>query len=481
LYKHLILYTLTFTALIKSDHFLLTTNPINTKLLIKLIEHITKDNIIIETKSAITTRMQLSGKDSKDIISQICENSTPKVQISEIYNNNKSHKKNSNEEQKLKSNKKNLYILDTIEINYAAINKDLEKTINNFWSSLTNKKKDKKNRIITLHHKQRVIIARGTESEIKNLKNFIANIDRPKTRVRLDIVFVSVERKFDISTGINWSGIYNRLNTIKESGKKFDFVGMGGTLTDIPEPTTPVFDYTGNLFVNPENFSINTFSPPISDEFAQVQGDFFEEAIQVLRLPIIFGGPNLNLRRLNLLLNASEIDKSINIMSKPSIITNDEQVAKLLTGNSLPFYSNLNQSVPTESQANANFATMFYREIGIAFQVKPKIHIDKKHISIDFYLEFSEITSGTIDTSFLNLGQLLDPPTLALVKIKNNIILEDGQTILIGGISQLARKEITQDAPFLTKIPIIGRLFSSTGIEKEQNDKLIFITPTIIE
>ena len=201
----------------------------------------------------------------------------------------------------------------------------------------------------------------------------------------------------------------------------------------------------------------------------------------MLKIPFVFGGPDLNLSRLNLLLNANELENRIHITSRPSIITNDDQVAKLLIGTSLPFYSTIEQSIPLVGAADdvKNLSTLFFRDVGVSIQIKPKVQTGKKQIALDFFLEFSKISSGS--TFVTSDAVILEPPTIITVKLKDNVVLENGQTTVIGGLSQLTLKEDVNKAPYISKIPILGKLFAASGQQKKYNDDFIFITSTIIE
>ena len=377
------------------------------------------------------------------------------------------------------------------ELYHVAIDQDLEKLINNFWNSLINSTPDKSKKLLTLNNEHRIIIARGTQEEIKELENFIKEIDKQKVRVKLDMVLISTEREFDLAFGINWSGIYNRLKTVILSIKDFDFIGLGSTLKDFPEPTEPVRSQSrfaiaqyGNLFVNPNNFSINLFVPPISTDFGEKQTPSLlgvEIIESVLNIPFVFGGPDLNLSRLNLLLNANELENRIHITSRPSIITNDNQVAKLLVGTSLPFYSTIEQSIPLVGATDdvKNLSTLFFRDVGVSIQIKPKVQTDKKQIALDVFLEFSAVSAGS--TLVANNTVILNPPTIITLKLKDNVVLENGQTTIIGGLSNFALREDVNKVPYISKIPILGKLFTAYGQQKKYNDDFIFITSTIIE
>jgi type II secretory pathway component GspD/PulD (secretin) len=360
------------------------------------------------------------------------------------------------------------------------LDKGLETTITRFWNHLVKNKNNSK-KILLVNHELQSAIIKASKNEILELKNLIKAINIPQTKVKIDIVLIATQNQFDIATGINWSGIYNRLKSVQESKENFDFVGMGGNLESIPVPTFPMSPIFGNLFVNPNVFTINTFSPPISTKFGQAvhtEGTFLRSTNN-LTLPIVFGGPDLNLRRLNLVLNANEVENNITVISRPSILTSNNKIAKMLTADSLPFYNTIQQTIQS-SQNLRNTNSFDYRDIGISIQVKPMVHNDKNHITLDFFIEFTEITSGSTTISGFS-GVMFDPPNLLFGKIKDKVMLQNGQTIIVSGISNRKHHNEITNVPYLNKIPGGNKLFTSQGKEKRMRDDFLFITATIVE
>src|SRR3990167_8117053 len=188
------------------------------------------------------------------------------------------------------------------------IDQILNKKLNDFWKAVT---QDDKDAFLIINSEEKIIIARGKKNKVEELAKFLESIDRPRKDVKLDIYFLTVNPQYELNLGINWSGIYNRLSTIQAKNQNFGFVGMGGTLYDIPTTTSPVIgagQYQlltfGNLFVDPTNYAINLIDLSLSrDAFLA----------QPIEIPIVFGGSNLNTRRLNAVLAASESETKLKI------------------------------------------------------------------------------------------------------------------------------------------------------------------------
>ena len=195
-----------------------------------------------------------------------------------------------------------------------------------------------------------------------------------------------------------------------------------------------------------------------------------------LKLPIVFGGPDLNTRRLNILLNAAQEEQRARILSRPTILATNNQVAKILVGTSIPIYTTV-QDVVQSTVRTLNQIT--YKEVGISIQVLPIISKDRKTVDLEIYIELSDQKSGGTQTNSQGVNQ--NPPVFLTIKIKNNVILENGQTVVISGIITKRENSSTLKVPFVEKLPIIGRLFRSNANSNDETEDFIFVTPTILD
>ncbi len=368
---------------------------------------------------------------------------------------------------KLKPN----FVSNVFQINHIIINDKLKDLIEKTWNNIVAEKKSLSNIYIDIDRKK--IFCRADVAHIEEFKNFLKEIDKSITQIRIDAIIVFCQKNYNFDFGINWSGIYNRLSTIQLKKTPFGFVGLGGRLDDFPTPTEPISHKDGNLFVNPENFAINLFtrvfrSPNVPDPF-QISNT-------VLTLPLVFGGPDLNLRRLNLLLNAAESESKVKIISRPSIITSDNEVAKILIGSTIPIQATTSDIIAVAVQ---NVTSINYKDVGIALEVHPTVSPDKKNIRLEIFIEESEVIGGTTRTN--DKGIMQDPPIIDIIKVHNKVNLKNGQTCIIGGLSTCDERKGVNKVPFLNQLPLVGKLFTSSIEFKKEFEQYIFITPTIVE
>lgn len=249
------------------------------------------------------------------------------------------------------------------------------------------------------------------------------------------------------------------------------FVGItsGSQLTNIPTPTQPISPVDGNLYVDPTQFAINMFTPLMQS--LQIGG---QNVTQSVDLPIVFGGPDLNTRRLNLELNAIDSQLNEQKISRPTVMVNENESAKFFLGQSLPYYFYWIKS-SKDSVTTAN--TIIYEDLGTLIEVKGSIK-KRDIVSLDLYVQFMEITSGSISYSSSLINP--NPPRLSFIKLKSNIEIQDGRTMLVAGNFNYQDDNIINIVPGISKIKIVGNLFKGTARQSAKQKKFIFLTAKII-
>jgi len=375
--------------------------------------------------------------------------------------------------------------LKVFPINHANIDEAFQKKVKEGWKNIVRKDPES---YIHIDDDQKKIYANGRKVNLQKFHRYLKEVDKPIMQVRIDVIVILATKEFFFDFGIDWSGIYNREKTVQAKGKSFDFYGLGGTLLDFPSAKSqnsstaskplpvvpsPPNQHNPNLFVNPLNWAINLFNSGIgfySDDPKE------RNKAGLIRLPFIFGGPDLSLRRLNLVLNMAEVEEKVNIVTRPSILTSNNKSAKILIGQSLPLQTTIQDLTASSTR---NITTINYKDTGIVLEVKPVVSPDRKSVYLDILVEDSVVESG--DTKTNEKGIMTDPPTISVIKTKNEVVLKNGQTTIIGGLSSKQTANTKRSVPFLSKLPLLGELFKSTIDYSRERERYIFITPKIIE
>ncbi|RZV60130.1 MAG: hypothetical protein EX270_00445 [Pseudomonadales bacterium] len=152
------------------------------------------------------------------------------------------------------------------------------------------------------------------------------------------------------------------------------------------------------------------------------------------------------------------------IVSQPKLITGDKQEAEIKTGEEIPY---------VESSASGR-TTVKFREAVLSLKVTPSITPDNRLI-LDLVIKQDSRSEDFVFGE--NSAQV---PIILKNEIRTQALVDNGKTIVLGGVFREAELEQETKVPFLGDIPFLGRLFKRTQVGSEKNELLIFITPRIL-
>lgn len=167
------------------------------------------------------------------------------------------------------------------------------------------------------------------------------------------------------------------------------------------------------------------------------------------------------------IINAVQSDTKSNILSTPSLVTLDNQEAKLLVGQEIPITTG---EALSKNFDNA-FRTVQRQNVGIQLEVKPQIN-DGGSIKLAIRQEVSSI-AGPVSNNFSDL-------ILNKREIQTTVTVDDGQIIALGGLLDDNERRTLEKIPFLGDIPGLGQLFRSRSKTRSKTNLMIFIRPTIL-
>jgi len=173
---------------------------------------------------------------------------------------------------------------------------------------------------------------------------------------------------------------------------------------------------------------------------------------------------------LTLTLRALQEVGELNVLSRPYILTSNNQTATITVGQEVPFVRNTQVS-----DTGTITSTVDYEDIGIILKVTPNINQDGLVI-MDISPEISTLTTQTVE-----ITNNQNAVVIAKRSSNSRVAIRNGQTIVIGGLMQDNNRETVNKVPLLGDIPLIGELFKRTLIEKEKTELLIFMTPQVAD
>lgn len=169
------------------------------------------------------------------------------------------------------------------------------------------------------------------------------------------------------------------------------------------------------------------------------------------------------------LITALATDSKAKLLATPHILVSDNREAKIQIGQSVPL-------VTSETYGSTTVApqrTIQYRDIGVILKVKPRVN-ESGLVALDLYQEVS--TFSTIKL-YNNEDQII----LNNDNAATNVVVQDGQTIIIGGLIREDLSKSRSGIPFLSKIPYIGWLFGNWSDDKSRTEIIILLTPRVIK
>ena len=185
------------------------------------------------------------------------------------------------------------------------------------------------------------------------------------------------------------------------------------------------------------------------------------------------------------ILHALEEDANTNTLSAPTVLTLNNQEASILVGTKFPI---VKTDISTETGNITGGSLDYYQDIGIQLNVVPQISgADEDYISMIIHPAVTSTSSNvTIQTtSGTGANQvtttLVEYPIITTREAETQVIMKDGETVVIGGLIKDVKSEQEIGVPILSKIPIVGWFFRRRTEDTEKIDLLIFITAKIVE
>jgi general secretion pathway protein D len=268
------------------------------------------------------------------------------------------------------------------------------------------------------------ILVYGSAEECKIVERALAQLDRAKAQVAIDVTIAEVTLNDQLSYGVQFF-LTNKLGSLIHSN--------------------------GQLSNAASNISSDSFGTPALST-STLQG--FNAVLGNIATPQV-------------IISALHSLTDVKILSNPSLVVVDNEQASLEVGDQVPI-STGNATVLTSNNAIVN--TTDYKNTGIILNVQPRVNTNGS-VLLDVEQEISSVPPGNTSLT----------PTISERKVKSEILVNNGQTVLLAGLVSDSQQNARSGIPILDQTPIIGSIFSnSTSKSVERTELIIFIRPQII-
>ncbi|HDY93174.1 MAG TPA: type IV pilus secretin PilQ family protein [Pseudoalteromonas sp.] len=283
---------------------------------------------------------------------------------------------------------------------------------------------------VSVDQRTNTLLVKDTVKSIENIRRMIETLDIPVQQVVIESRMVTVRDNVTEDLGVRWG--------FSDQGSS---VGISGSL----EGAEGIYNATSTSNAPSISDRLNV-NLPISNPAASIG----------LHIAKLANGTLIDLE-----LSALEEENKGEIIASPRIIAANQQKARIEQGTEIPY---------TES-ASSGATTVSFKKAVLSLEVTPHITPDNKVI-LDLII--TQDTRG--DTVQTGTGEAVSIDTQ---EIQTQVLVENGQTVVLGGIFQQQIINTTSKVPILGDIPYVGRLFKSTSEFNEKRELLIFVTPKI--
>jgi len=340
-----------------------------------------------------------------------------------------------------------LYVIRLKNSNVEEMEKILSKLISQMNSLKADKIKTKgskpKKAMVVADVERNALIILATSEQMKNIRDTIREIDIPKVQVYVKSKIVEIDTNMAEQIGLQYG-----LNggAITSTGLFTLASNMGASALRI-SPQLLTFLNTNNktTYTDSNGNVIEDNNPAFK----------FDETDKVFAL-----GAQLDFLRRN---------GAAHILSEPSVLCTNNKLATIYVGQTMSILTKGQQS----TQGQGNIINSYSREdIGITLKVKPRLSSNNK-VSLEVETQIEDVDPSS--------EQIADRPTTTKRKVITNAIVNNGETIILGGLMKKVGGKGINKIPFLGDIPLLGELLFThhSDVEREQN-VVIYLTPYIV-
>lgn len=281
------------------------------------------------------------------------------------------------------------------------------------------------------------LLIQDTAESITAIRDLVSQLDIPVRQVQIEARIVAVSDDFTRSLGVRFGATAIEDTTdgfIGVTGSGIaaeDLLGAGGA------------PFPGGAPFAPSRYNVNlpAANPAGSIAFMVLGSDYL----------------------LDLELSAAQSEGQGEVISSPSILVANQQEATIAQGSEIPY----------QEAASSGATSVSFKDVKTSLIVTPLITPDNRLI-LDIAVQKEAVGDLIVG---IGGGQI---PSITSSEISTRVVVNDGQTVVLGGILETERRESVTKVPLLGDIPLLGNLFKSTVRANNKDELLIFVTPKIV-
>jgi len=282
------------------------------------------------------------------------------------------------------------------------------------------------------------LIITAPEPEFRQIRAIIDKLDSRRAQVFVESLIAEVNSDKAAEFGIQWQRAIGNKTNADNSSKLGTNFGSGGD----------------NLLALTTQAATGTLSPGTGLNVA---------------LGTVIAGKNI----LGALANFLQTSGEGNILSTPNLLTLDNEEAKIIIGQNVPFVTGqyTNNGASAGSGTVNPFQTVERKDVGLTLKVKPQIS-ENGTIKLEIYQEVSSVQASSVNST---TGLITNKRS-----IQTNVLVEDGGIVILGGLLQDEFSGNKEQVPVLSDIPLLGNLFKTESRSRKKTNLMVFLRPIVV-
>jgi type IV pilus assembly protein PilQ len=297
---------------------------------------------------------------------------------------------------------------------------------------------------VAIDDRTNTLLLKDTADHIADIRRLVAKLDIPVRQVLIESRIVVVNDDFSRDLGIRWgfTGITDRsdgLVAVSGNASGTDTIVQSGI--DNINNGDPLFPVALPSLADRLNVNMPVANPAGSFALAILDDDYL----------------------VDLELSAAQAEGNGEVISSPRVITANQKEAKIQQGVEIPY----------REASSSGATTTQFKDAVLSLTVTPQITPDDR-IIMDLYVTKDSVGEQVSD------GFGGSVPSIDTRSVQTQVLVDNGQTVVLGGIYETEKGEAVTKIPFLGDIPLLGALFRSTRVVSNKSELLIFVTPKIL-
>ncbi|WP_295456572.1 type IV pilus secretin PilQ [uncultured Thiodictyon sp.] len=334
---------------------------------------------------------------------------------------------------------------------------------------------------VSVDKRTNTLLVQDTTTKLEDIRRLVARLDVPVRQVMIESRIVVANNDFARDLGVRF-GATRWQQTANGSGAgTFNQVGgsqaggAAGTGTMQPQVTVAGYNTQTNTIIAP-NPNQNPTVPPTNPTYVTSAVGSVATPAALSAIPLLVnlpaatpsGAVNFLIGKvgsylLQLELSAMQTEGRGEIISSPRVITSDSQEATIKMGQQIPYQS--------AAGGTSGGTTTSFADAMLQLKVKPQITPDDRVI---MDLQVDNNSAGATITA----GQ---PPPINTRSVKTTVLVDNGDTVILGGVYERTKNNQKEQVPWLGDIPMLGHLFKQQSRTDNNSELLIFVTPKIMK